>query len=145
MNQIIEISIKNFIKLKISNQARSIGFILLTLSGLLVVPIQKSNSEEIYLKCTGNYEVNRGALIKPDWETSYLTINLDGLNSTIVDKGIKKKGSTHIRRNLYTIKFKDKKNILRNIYKINENYGTYIVEYPQIDRTLIGTCQKGRG
>ena len=28
---------------------------------------------------------------------------------------------------------------------INKKYGTYIIEYPKRNRTLIGTCQKGRG
>ena len=61
-------------------------FNLVLLSGLLLVPLQQTRSEELFLKCVGKYEINRGALIKPDWETTYLTINLDGLISTIVDK-----------------------------------------------------------
>ena len=115
------------------------------LPGLILVPLQHTRSVEIFLKCVGKYEINRGALIKPDWETSYLTINLDGLISTIVDKGIKKEGRTLVRRNLYTITHRDKRNSVKNIYKINRNYGTYSVEFPQSNRTLIGTCQKGRG
>ena len=120
-------------------------FNLVLLSGLLLVPLQQTRSEEIFLKCVGTYEINRGALIKPDWETSYLTINLDGLISTIEDKGIKKEGRTLIRRNLYTITHRDNRNSVKNIYKINGNHGTYSVESPQRNRTLIGTCQKGRG
>jgi len=120
-------------------------FNLVLLSGLLLVPLQQTRSEEIFLKCIGKYEINRGALIKPDWETSYLTINLDGLISTIEDKGIKKEGRTLIRRNLYTITHRDNRNSVKNIYKINGNHGTYSVESPQRNRTLIGTCQKGRG
>ena len=120
-------------------------FYLVLLSGLLLVPLQQNRSEELFLKCVGKYEINRGALIKPDWETSYLTINLDGLISTIVDKGIKKEGRTLIRRNSYTITQRDNRNSVRNIYKINGKYGTYSVESPQRYRTLIGTCQKGRG
>ena len=120
-------------------------FNLVLLSGLLLVPLQQTRSEELFLKCVGKYEINRGALIKPDWETSYLTINLDGLMSTIVDKGIKKEGRTLIRRNSYTITQRDNRNSVRNIYKINGKYGTYSVESPQRYRTLIGTCQKGRG
>ena len=124
---------------------KKIHFNLVLLSGLLLVPLQQTRSEELFLKCVGKYEINRGALIKPDWETSYLTINLDGLISTIVDKGIKKEGRTLIRRNSYTITQRDNRNSVRNIYKINGKYGTYSVESPQRYRTLIGTCQKGRG
>ena len=110
-----------------------------------MVPFQQNRSEELFLKCVGKYEINRGALIKPDWETSYLTINLDGLISTIVDKGIKKEGRTLIRRNSYTITHRDDRNSVMDIYKINGKHGTFSVESPQRNRTLIGTCQKGRG
>tara|TARA_Y100000766_G_C18776458_1_gene541033 strand:- start:528 stop:827 length:300 start_codon:yes stop_codon:yes gene_type:complete len=99
----------------------------------------------MFLKCIGNYEINRGALIKPDWETSYITINLDGIKSIIDEKGIKKEGRTLIRRNTYTITHRDKRNVVKNIYKINGTYGTYTVESLHRNRTLIGTCQKGRG
>ncbi len=120
-------------------------FNLVLLSGLILVPLQKTRSHEIFLKCVGKYEINRGALIKPDWETSYLTINLDGFISTIDDKGIKKEGRTLIRRNSYTITQRDNRNSVKKIYKINRKYGNYSVESPQRYRTLIGTCQKGRG
>ena len=120
-------------------------FNLVFLSGLLLVPLQQTRSEELFLKCVGKYEINRGALIKPDWETSYLTINQDGLISTIDDKGIKKEGRTIIRRNSYTITHRDNTNSVKNIYKINGKHGTYSVESPQKNRTLIGVCQKGRG
>ena len=145
MNKDIKILIPNINNLFKSRQPKRFHFILVLLSGLLLVPLQKSRSDEIFLKCVGKYEINRGALIKPDWETSYLTINLDGLISTIVDKGIKKEGRTLIRRNSYTITQRDNRNSVRNIYKINGKYGTYSVESPQRYRTLIGTCQKGRG
>ena len=92
-----------------SIQPRKFHLNFLLLSGLLLVPLQQTRSEEIFLKCVGKYEINRGALIKPDWETSYLTINLDGLISTIDDKGIKKEGRTLIRRNSYTITYRDNK------------------------------------
>tara|TARA_Y100001968_G_scaffold277496_1_gene272370 strand:- start:793 stop:1149 length:357 start_codon:yes stop_codon:yes gene_type:complete len=118
---------------------------LVLLSGLLLLPLQQTRSEEIFLKCIGKFEINRGPLIKPDWETTYLTINLDGLLSKINDKGIKKEGRTLIRRNSYTITHRDNINSLKKIYKINGTYGTYKVETPQRNRTLIGTCQKGRG
>ncbi len=120
-------------------------FLFVLLSGILLLPLQESRSEEIFLKCIGKYEINRGALIKPDWETSYLTINLDGLISIIDDKGIKKEGRTLIRRNSYTITHRDNRNSVKNIYKINGTHGTYSVESPQRNRKLIGTCQKGRG
>ena len=119
--------------------------ILILLTGVLVLPFQQSRSEELFLKCIGKYEINRGSLIKPDWETSYLTINLDGLISIIEDRGIEKEGRTLIRANSYTITHRDKRNIVKNIYKINRRHRTYIVESPQRNRTLIGTCQKGKG
>ena len=120
-------------------------FILVFLSGLALLPLQKANSEEIILKCTGKFEINRGELIKPDWEISYLRINLDGLKSKIVDKGIKKEGRTLIRRDSYILTHRDYNNKIKTTYKINKSHGTYIVDYPQINRILIGTCQKGRG
>tara|TARA_Y100001968_G_scaffold16201_1_gene12905 strand:+ start:2276 stop:2626 length:351 start_codon:yes stop_codon:yes gene_type:complete len=115
------------------------------ISGLLFLPLQQTRSKEIFLKCIGKYEINRGPLIKPDWETSYLTINLDGLKSTIDEKGIKKEGRTMIRRNSYTITHRDNRNRVKNIYKINGTHGTYTVESPQRNKILLGTCQKGRG
>ena len=120
-------------------------FILTFISAGLMLPIQELRSEEIFLTCTGKFEINRGPLIEPDWETSYLTINLDGMQSIIDDKVIKKKGTTLIRRNSYIIKYKDNKNRDDRIYNINKTYGTYIVESPKINKMLIGTCQKGRG
>ena len=145
MNKDIKILNHNNKNLFKSIQPQKFHFILVLLSGLLLVPLQQARSEEIFLKCVGKYEINRGALIKPDWETSYLTINLDGLISTIDDKGIKKEGRTLIRRNSYTITHRDNKNSVKNIYKINGKHGNYSVESPQRNRTLIGTCQKGRG
>tara|TARA_Y100001968_G_C19096128_1_gene590224 strand:+ start:51 stop:407 length:357 start_codon:yes stop_codon:yes gene_type:complete len=115
------------------------------LSGILLLPTQLAKSEEIFLKCTGKFEIDRGELIKPDWETSYLTINLEGLKSTIYDKGIKKEGRTLIRRDSYTITYRDKNKRTKTIYKVHGTQGTYMVDYPQSKRTLIGTCQKGRG
>ena len=120
-------------------------FVFVLLSGLLLFPLQQSRSEEIFLKCTGKYEINRGELIKPDWETSYLTINKVGLKSTIVDNGIKKEGRTLIRRNYYTITHRDNNNRIKKVYKIHGTYGTYMVNIAIKNRTLIGTCQKGKG
>ncbi len=128
-----------------SVQPEKVRLILILLSGVLLLPMQKTRSEELFLKCIGKFEINRGALIKPDWETSYLTINMDGLMSDIDEKGIKKEGRTLIRLNSYTITHRDNRNRVKNIYKINGTYGTYTVESPQENRTLIGTCQKGRG
>ena len=145
MKKNIQILIPNFNNLTNSIQPSNIRFVLVLLSGLLLVPLQQTRSEELFLKCVGKYEINRGALIKPDWETSYLKINLDGLMSTIDDKGIKKEGRTLIRRNSYTITHRDNRNSVKDIYKINGKYGTYSVESPQRNRTMIGTCQKGRG
>ena len=145
MNNDIQIIFHNFKNLTRSIQPQKFRFILFLLSGLLFIPLQETRSEEIFLRCIGKFEIHRGALIKPDWETSYLTINLDGLKSTIADKGIKRKGRTLIRRNSYTITHRDNKNRIKNIYKVNGTHGTYIVESPQRNRTLIGTCQKGRG
>ncbi len=128
-----------------SIRLQKLRFILLLLSGVLLLPAQETKSKEIFLKCIGKFEINRGALIKPDWEKSYLKINLDGLISTIDEKGIKKKGRTLIKRNSYTVTHRDNRNRIKNIYKINGTHGTYIVEFPQRNRTLIGTCQKSRG
>ena len=145
MNKNIEYLIPISYSLNNSSRVQKLRFLLILLSGLLILPAQETRSEEIFLKCIGKFEINRGALIKPDWETSYLTINLNGLKSTIDDKGIKREGRTLIRRNSYTITQRDNRNRVKNIYKINEKYGTYSVESPQRYRTLIGTCQKGRG
>ncbi len=145
MKKSIQIFKPNFNNLVKSVHPHKFRFILVLLAGALFLPLQKTRSEEIFLKCIGKYEINRGPLIKPDWETSYLTINLDGLISTIDDKGIKKEGRTLIRRNSYTITQRDNRNAIKNIYKINSTHGTYTVESPQRNRTLIGTCQKGRG
>ena len=145
MNANIHYSLPNNKYLTKSSQLQKFRFTLVLLSGLLLLPFHQAKSKEIFLTCIGKYEINRGELIKPDWETSYLTINLDGLKSTIDDKGIKKEGRTLIRRNTYTITHRDDSNRIKNIYRINGTHGTYIVESPQRYRTLIGTCQKGRG
>ncbi len=145
MNKNIQNLITNFNNLINSFKPKRFRFISVLVPGVLLLPLQQTRSEEIFLKCTGKFEINRGALIKPDWETSYLTINLDGLISTIDEKGIKKEGRTLIRRNSYTITHRDNRNSIKNIYKINGPHRTYTVIFPQRNRTLIGTCQKGRG
>ena len=145
MNKKILILITNLNNLINSLKSQEFRNILILLSGVLLLPLQQIKSEELFLKCIGKYEINRGAIIKPDWETIYLTINMDGLISMIEDKGIKKEGRTKIRRNSYTITHRDNRNRVKKIYKINGTHGTYTVESPQRNRTLIGTCQKGRG
>ena len=137
MNKIKKILNLNLHNLFNSLQIKFFRFILFFLSGVLLLPLQQTRSEEIFLKCIGKFEVNRGALIKPDWETNYLAINLDGLISTIFDKGIKLYGRTLIRRNYYIITHRDKRNIIKNIYKVNLTHGTYTVEFPQSNRTFI--------
>ena len=131
------------------SKLKRFSLIFSLLSGLLLIPVQLTRSEdrskEIFLKCIGKFEINRGELIKPDWETSYLTINLDGLKSTIVENGTKKQGKTLIRRDYYIITHKDVGNRINNIYTIHKTYGTYKIESPQRNKTLIGICQKGRG
>tara|TARA_Y100001968_G_scaffold326632_1_gene370119 strand:+ start:1392 stop:1829 length:438 start_codon:yes stop_codon:yes gene_type:complete len=145
MNKSIQIFFSITNNLTKSIRVQKLRYFFVLLSGVFLVQPQEIKSEEIFLKCIGKFEINRGALIKPDWETSYLTINLDGLISTINEKGGKKKGRTLIRRNSYTITHRDNRNRIKNIYKINGTHGTYEVESPQRNRTLIGICQKGKG
>ena len=145
MNVQKPVSLTNFNYSSTSFQLKKFWFILLFLPGVILFPIQQAKSHEIFLKCTGKYEINRGELIKPDWETSHLTINLDGLISYIYEKGTKKKGRTLIRRNSYTITHRDNSNRIKAKYKINGTHGNYEVHYPLLNRTLIGTCQKSRG
>ena len=128
-----------------SIQSKNLKFLLALLSGVFLLPIQLTRSEQINLRCIGKYEINRGPLIKPDWEMSYLKINTDGLISTIDENGTKKEGRTLLRRNSYIITHRDTRKRIKNIYKINVKYGTYTVESTQRNRTLFGTCQKGRG
>ena len=134
----ISYSIKSF-------RLNKFSIILVFISGVILIPFQIAKSEEVFLKCTGKFEINRGKLIKPDWETSYFKINLDGLKSSIDDKGIKIEGSTLIRRDSYIITHRDKSKKTKTRYKINSIHGNYIVDYLQQSRTLIGTCEKGRG
>ncbi len=145
MNKNIKELLTNKNYLQAHFRQKKFRLIILIISGVILIPTQLVKADEIFLKCTGKYEINRGALIKPDWEVSYLTINLHGFKSSIIEKGIKKKGRTLIRRNQYTITQRDDIYKVNTIYKIHQTYGTYTVEYPQEKRTLIGTCQKARG
>tara|TARA_Y100001978_G_C23479229_1_gene330780 strand:- start:190 stop:621 length:432 start_codon:yes stop_codon:yes gene_type:complete len=119
------------------------AFVLIAL--LSIHSLYKAKSDEIFLMCTGKYEINRGPLIKPDWETTYIKLNLNGLVSTVNNKGDMRRGTTVSKGDSYIITYKDSRNMLENIYKINRKYATYTVEFPKINRTLIGTCQKSRG
>ena len=139
------IIIPNIPSLFVSYGKQKFHLILVLLAGMIFLQMQQTRSEEIFLKCTGKYEINRGALIKPDWETSYIAINLDGLMSTIVEKGIKKEGETFIRRNSYTVTHKGNENSTKKIYRVDGNYNIYRVKSTKNNRILIGTCQKGRG
>mgnify|MGYP001192646563 CR=1 FL=1 len=145
MNGNKKFSITNFRCSTTSIHLKKFRFILVFLSGIILFPIQLSKSEEIFLKCTGRYEINRGELIKPDWETSYLTINMDGLTSYIDHKGTRTEGRTLIRRNSYSIKHRNNKNKLISNYKIDAINGNYMVDHIELNRRLIGTCEKGRG
>ena len=145
MNKNIKTLSPYFKNLTTSIQSQNFSFILALLAGVLLLPMKQTRAEQINLICIGKYEINRGPLIKPDWETSYLKINTDGLISTIDDKGTKKEGRTLLRRNSYIITHRDTRKRIKNIYKINVKYGTYTVESTQRNRTLIGTCHKGRG
>ena len=124
---------------------KNCSFLFIFLTSLNFLPNQLTRSHEIFLKCIGKFEVNRGELIKPDWEISNLKIDLNGLASNINDKGKTFKGTTLIRGNSYTITHKDNRNRVKSKYRINTTNGTYTVDYPQRNKTLIGTCQKGRG
>ena len=145
MNEDNEISLTNSNYSRTSFRLKKFRFIWLFLSGVILLPIQYAKSEEIYLKCTGKYEINRGELIKPEWETTNLKINLDGLISYIEDKGIKREGRTVIRGDSYTITHRDNRNQIITKYTIDRSHDIYRVDYPQKNRTLIGNCQKGRG
>tara|TARA_Y100001968_G_C19042966_1_gene565431 strand:- start:238 stop:675 length:438 start_codon:yes stop_codon:yes gene_type:complete len=145
MKMNILILFRKFTNITKSIQNKKLNAFLVLITGVTMLTPQLAKSEEIFLKCIGKYEINRGPLIKPDWETSYLKINLNGLISTVDNKGGTKKGRTKIRRNSYTITYRDNRNSIKDIYKINGTHGTYTVEYPQSNRILIGTCQKGRG
>tara|TARA_Y100001968_G_C19404596_1_gene742937 strand:+ start:965 stop:1402 length:438 start_codon:yes stop_codon:yes gene_type:complete len=145
MKKNIKISFENCASFLKSNQFHIFRSVLVIFSGIYLLSFQQAKSEEIFLECTGTYEINRGPLIKPDWETSYLRINLNGLISTVDDQSGIKKGRTSTSGKSYRITHRDSKNNIENIYKINKTYGTYILEYPKKNRKLIGTCQKSRG
>ena len=145
MNKIIKNLSYKFTSFPNSNQFHKFPTLLVLVSGLYLLLFQQAKSKEIFLECTGKYEINRGPLIMPDWETSFFRINLKGLISTVVDQGGTKKGRTSISGNSYKITHTDNKKNIENIYKINKTYDTYTVEYTKSNRILIGTCQKSKG
>ena len=145
MKKNIKNSFYNFKNLINQTHLQKFTQLFLLLLGLFLLPLYQGKSEEIFLKCIGKYEINRGPLIKPDWETNYLKVNLSGLFSTVDNKSGIKKGRTSIRGNSYKITQRDNRYRIKNIYKINRTYGTYIFESSQKDRILVGTCQKSRG
>ncbi len=115
------------------------------LIGTMLIPHQQAKSDYIFLKCIGKFEINRGKLINPDWDMTYITINSDELEFSIEENGIKDSGRYVIKGNSYTFTHKDDRNRIKAKYKINRDYGNYLVNYPRMNKTLIGTCQKGRG
>ena len=115
------------------------------LTAVIWLPSQTARSGEIHLICTGKFELNRGRLIKPDWETTYLSINLDGIMSSIDDGFSVKKGRTLNRRGSYYITHRDKNRRVNAKYSVNKKHSNYSVDYPQKNKVLIGTCEKGRG
>ena len=115
------------------------------LTTLLWFTSQTARSKEIHLICTGKFELNRGRLIKPDWETTYLSVNLDGIMSKIDDGILIKKGRTLIRSGTYYITHRDKNSRVEAKYSVNKKLGNYSAEYPKKNKLLIGTCEKGRG
>ena len=126
---------------------RKLIFLKLFLFGLMVFPaIQNAKSEEIHLICVGNFEINRGPLIKPDWQTIYLTMNIEGIlrtPSTMVYEGsFPKKGRTIFRNGSYHIAHLGKEEEVLTEYIVNLTNGNYSVNYPKNGRMLIGTCRK---
>jgi len=145
MNEKKKFSTTKFNYSNTSSQLKKFRLIFSFIASVILIPSQLAKSEEIFLKCTGKYEINRGELIKPDWEISYLTININGLTSYIDHKGTRTEGSTLIRGDSYIIKHRENKNRLKTKYKIHTINGNYIVDHIELNRRLIGTCEKGRG
>ena len=65
--------------------------------------------------------------------------------SLINDGIVIKKGRTLIRRGSYKITHRDKNRRIKAKYIVNKRFGNYLVEFPQKNKVLIGTCEKGRG
>ena len=109
-------------------------------------PMQNAKSEEIHLICVGNFEINRGPLIKPDWQRSYLTMNIEGIlrtPSTMVYEGsFPKKGRTIFINGAYHIAHLGEQEEVLTEYIVNLTNGNYSVNYPKNGRMLIGTCRK---
>ena len=126
---------------------RKLKFLKLFLLGLMISPLmQNAKSEEIHLICVGNFEINRGPLIKPDWQRSHLTMNLEGIlrtPSTLVYEGsFPKEGRTTYINGSYHIAHLGKEEEVLTEYIVNLTNGNYSVNYPKNGRMLIGTCRK---
>ena len=132
-------------------QLTKFNFLKLFLPALIVFsPIQKAKSEKIHLTCVGNFEINRGPLIKPDWHRSYLTMNIEGIlrtPSTIISEGVSeggfpKRGRTIFKNGSYHIAYLGKEEEVLIEYIVNLNNGNYSVSFPKKGRVLLGTCKK---
>ena len=113
---------------------------------IVFLPIQKIKAEEIYLTCIGNFEIDRGPLIKPDWKISYLTMNIEGIlrtPTTIINEGgFAKRGRTFFSNGSYHIDYLGKEEEVLTKYIVNVDNGNYLVSYPKNGRVLIGTCRE---
>ena len=59
MNKNIQILFPNFSNWTNSIQSQTFRLILVLLSGVLLIQVEESKSEEIFLKCIGKYETSR--------------------------------------------------------------------------------------
>ena len=123
------------------------SLVKLFLFALMVFPpIQKAKSEEIHLTCIGNFEINRGPLIQPDWHRSYITMNIEGILRTpstmIYEGGFPKKGRTFFKNGSYYIDHLGKEEEVLTEYTVNLTHGNYSVSYKKEGRVLIGTCRQ---
>ena len=128
-------------------ESTKFNFLKLFLFALIVfLPLQKAKSEEIHLVCVGNFEIDRGPLIKPDWQISYLTMNIEGIlrtPSTIISEGgFPKRGRTTFKNGSYHIAYLGKEEEVLIEYIVNLNNGNYSVSFPKKGRVLLGTCKK---
>merc|ERR1712167_401735 len=100
----------------------------------MILPLmQNAKSEEIHLICVGNFEINRGPLIKPDWQRSHLTMNLEGILRTpstlVYEGGFPKKGRTLYINGSYHIAHLGKEEEVLTEYIVNLTNGNYSVNY----------------
>ena len=124
-----------------------LNFFKLFLLGLIAFsPIKEAKSEQIHLTCVGKFEIDRGPLIKPDWQRSYFTMNIEGIlrtPSTIIsDGGFPKRGRTFLHKGAYHIDHVGQDAEVLTKYIVNLTTGNYLVNYTKEGRVLIGTCRK---